>query len=249
MEAKALLFKYLGGVDAVPICLATRDADEIVRTVRLLAPSFAGINLEDIAQPKCFRILEALRAECPIPVWHDDQQGSAAVVLAGLINALKVIDKRLESARITLIGAGTANIAVQRLLVAAGARSETMIVCDRGGTLHRGRADIASSRDVRREKWRICTDTNARGVTGGISEARRAADVCIAFSQSGPGVIRPEWIRTMASSAIVFACANPGDLALGGAGRGRADRRDWPQRLSEPGKQLAVLSKYFPRGS
>jgi malate dehydrogenase (oxaloacetate-decarboxylating) len=209
MEGKALLFKYLGGVDAVPICLATRDADEIVRTVRLLAPSFAAINLEDIAQPKCFRILEALRAECPIPVWHDDQQGSAAVVLAGLINALKVVDKRLESARITLIGAGAANIAVQRLLVAAGARSETMVVCDREGILHRGRADIASSRDVFREKWRICTETNARAVTGKIDEALRAADVCIAFSQSGPGVIRPEWIKTMASSAIVFACANP----------------------------------------
>jgi malate dehydrogenase (oxaloacetate-decarboxylating) len=209
MEGKALLFKYLGGVDAVPICLDTRDAHEIVRTVRLLAPSFGGINLEDIAQPKCFRILDALGADCPIPVWHDDQQGTAAVVLAALLNALKLVGKTLPHVRVAMIGAGAANIATYRLLIRAGVAKEAVVVCDSKGTLHPGRRDIAAYMREYPEKWQLCMESNGGRIAGGIAEALRGADVCLAFSQSGPGIIEPDWIKAMAKSAIVFACANP----------------------------------------
>jgi malate dehydrogenase (oxaloacetate-decarboxylating) len=209
MEGKALLFKYLGGVDAVPICLDTKDPDEIVRTVRALAPAFGGINLEDISQPKCFRILDALRGSMPIPVWHDDQQGSATVLLAGLLSALRVVGKDLGQIRIAMIGTGAANIAVYKLLVASGVQPQAIVACDSKGTLHRGRRDIASGKADYPDKWRLCTETNRAGVVGAIAAALEGADVCIAFSQSGPGTIRPEWVRTMARDAIVFACANP----------------------------------------
>jgi malate dehydrogenase (oxaloacetate-decarboxylating) len=136
MEGKALLFKYLGGVDAVPLCLGTKDPDEFIRTVKLLEPTFGGINLEDIAQPKCFRILDALRKEMSIPVWHDDQQGTATVLLAGLLNALKVVGKALGQVKITMIGMGAANVATYRLLEAAGADPAAVIACDSKGVLH-----------------------------------------------------------------------------------------------------------------
>ena len=209
MEGKALLFKYLGGVDAVPVCIDTRDPQEIVRTVRLLAPTFGGINLEDIAQPKCFRILDALRADCPIPVWHDDQQGTAAVVLAALLNALKVVGKNLQQVRVAMIGAGAANVATYRLLTRAGLAKEAVVVCDSKGTLHPGRRDIAAYMREYPEKWQLCTESNGDRTAGGIAEALRGADVCLAFSRSGPGIIEPGWIKAMAKSAIVFACANP----------------------------------------
>jgi len=209
MEGKALLFKYLGGVDAIPLCLATEDEDEIVRTVRVLEPSFGGVNLEDIAQPKCFRVLDRLRAELPIPVWHDDQQGSATVVLAGLRNALEVVGKRLGSVRIAMIGMGAANVATYRLLKAAGVDPGAIVACDSKGILESGRCDIAERRETFREKWRVCEESNAEGVKGGIAEALRGADVCLAFSKSEPGLIKTEWVSTMAADAIVFACANP----------------------------------------
>jgi malate dehydrogenase (oxaloacetate-decarboxylating) len=209
MEGKALLFKYLGGVDAVPLCLGTKDVDELVRTVSILAPSFGGINLEDIAQPKCFEVLDRLRAELEIPVWHDDQQGTATVVLAGLTNALMVVGKSLSNVRIVLVGTGAANVAVYRLLLACGVAPEAIIACDRRGTLHTQRHDIEQRHEKFRDKWRICQQSNRERVTGGIAEALRGADVCLAFSASGPGIIRPEWIRQMAPGAIVFACANP----------------------------------------
>lgn len=209
MEGKALLFKYLGGVDAVPLCLGTTDPDELVRTVCILAPSFGGINLEDIAQPKCFGVLDRLRAELDIPVWHDDQQGTATVAIAGLTNALKVVGKLLSNARIALIGVGAANVAVYRLLRACGVSPVAIIACDRRGTLHPGRQDLQQRQDEFRNKWPICQESNGEHVTGGIAEALRGADVCLAFSASGPGVIRPEWVRQMAAGAIVFACANP----------------------------------------
>ena len=209
MEGKALLFKYLGGIDAMPVCLDTRDTQEIVRTVRLLAPAFGGINLEDIAQPKCFRVLDALRPDCRIPVWHDDQQGTAAVVLAALSNALKVVGKSLPQIRIAMIGAGAANVAAYRLLTLAGVAKEAVIVCDSKGTLHPGRRDIAASMREYPEKWQLCAESNGDRVVGGAAEALRGADVCLAFSRSGPGIIAPEWIKEMAKSAIVFACANP----------------------------------------
>lgn len=209
MEGKALLFKHLGGVDAVPLCLGTKDPDELVRAVEWLAPSFGAVNLEDIAQPKCFRVLAALRERLPIPVWHDDQQGTATVLLAGLTNALEIVGKRIDRVRIALIGTGAANVAVYRLLRARGVDPAGIVACDTRGTLHRGRADLEAARETFPDKWRLCAETNPDRVAGGIAEALRGTDACIAFSRSGPGVIEPAWIRAMASDAIVFACANP----------------------------------------
>ncbi len=238
MEGKALLFKYLGDVDAFPICLATQDPDELIRAVELLEPSFGGINLEDIAQPKCFRILERLRATMKIPVWHDDQQGSATALIAGLSNALKVMRKELSRVRIAMIGMGAANVSVYRLLKASGANPGAIVACDSKGALHRGRGDIDAEQHRFPEKWAVCRETNADGVTGGIADAMRGADVCIAFSRPGPDVIRPEWVRSMAREAIVFACANPTpeiwpeDAKAAGARIVATGRGDFPNQLN-----------------
>ncbi|MGI6317453.1 MAG: NAD(P)-dependent malic enzyme [Dethiobacteria bacterium] len=206
MEGKALLYKYLGGVDAFPLCLDTRDPDELINTVKLLQPTFGGINLEDIASPKCFYILDRLRQECHIPVWHDDQQGTACVTLAGLYNALKIVGKDLEKATIAVIGVGAANVATIRLLLAAGAAAENIIACDSKGILHQGRDDIGEKHF---EKLRIIRMTNAGQRSGGIPQAMEKADVAIALSRPGPGTIKKEWVSLMAKDAIVFACANP----------------------------------------
>ncbi|HEU4427440.1 MAG TPA: malate dehydrogenase, partial [Myxococcota bacterium] len=208
MEGKALLFKVLGGVDATPLCLATTDADELVRAVEMLAPSFGGVNLEDIAQPKCFDVLGRLRGALDIPVWHDDQEGTATVVLAGLQASLELVGKRLGALKLALIGCGAANTASYRLLVTAGADPRGIVVCDRKGTLHAQREDEPELRARFPNKWRMCEETNGERVVGGIREALRGADACIAFSASGPNVIRPEWVKEMAPDAIVFACAN-----------------------------------------
>src|SRR5512138_1710593 len=155
MEGKALLFKYLGGVDAVPICIGTQDEQEIIRTVKALEPSFGGINLEDISQPKCFRVLDRLRAQMSIPVWHDDQQGSATALLAGLINAVKVTGKSLKSVKVAMIGMGAVNVSTYRLLKAAGLDPAGIIACDSKGTLHKGRHDIEEKQIEFDDKWRI----------------------------------------------------------------------------------------------
>ena len=207
MEGKALLFKYLGGVDAVPICLGTKDPDEIVRTVKLLEPSFGGINLEDISQPKCFRILDALRKSMAIPVWHDDQQGSATVLLAGLLNAVKVVGKDIRRIRIAMIGMGAANVSTYRLLKVFGVDLGGIVACDSKATLHKGRRDLEAQQETFPDKWRVCQETNAQSVTGGVADAMRGADVLIAFS--APNIVRPEWVKAMARDAVVFACANP----------------------------------------
>jgi malate dehydrogenase (oxaloacetate-decarboxylating) len=209
MEGKALLYKYLGGVDAVPIVLATRDPDELIRTVLLLQPSFGGINLEDIAQPKCFRILEELRKEASIPVWHDDQQGTATVTLAGLLNALKVTGRSLAAARVVFVGSGAANVACARLAFGRGADPARCLVVDSKGILGRHREDIEKRKAEFIEKWRLCEATNAEGRRGGIAEALEGADVLISLARPGPGVIRPEWVARMNPQAVVFACANP----------------------------------------
>ncbi len=211
MEGKALLFKYLGGVDAVPICLDTKDPDEIIRTVKLLQPSFGGINLEDISNPKCFYILDTLRKdkEMKIPVWHDDQQGTAAVTLAGLVNALKVVGKEKEKVNLTMIGVGAANIAISRVLFAAGFKPENTIFVDSKGILHTGRADLEAKQAENPYKWDLCQRTNPEKRNGDIAEALRGADICISLSKSGPGTIEPEWVKGMAKDAILFACANP----------------------------------------
>jgi len=209
MEGKALLFKYLGGVDAVPVCLYTKDPDEIIQAVKWLQPSFGGINLEDIANPKCFYILDTLRKECEIPVWHDDQQGTAAVTVAGLVNALKVVGKKKETATITLIGVGAANVAIARLLFADGFKPENTIFVDSKGILHSGRSDLEQKQKENPYKWDLCQRTNPEKKTGDIAEALKGADVCISLSKSGPDVIKPEWIKAMAKDSIVFVCANP----------------------------------------
>lgn len=238
MEGKALLFKYLGGVDAVPICLGTSEPDELVQAVKWLQPSFGGINLEDIAQPKCFDVLDRLQAELDILVWHDDQQGTAMVLLAGLLNALKVVGKRLDRVRIGMIGAGAANIATYRLLRASGVPPAAVIMCDTQGTLHKGRSDIERRQAVFKAKWSICSETNPDGVVGGIGETLRGADVCIAFSRPGPGVISPEAVKGMARDAIVFACANPTpeiwpwDAAAAGARIVATGRSDFPNQVN-----------------
>jgi malate dehydrogenase (oxaloacetate-decarboxylating) len=211
MEGKALLFKYLGGIDAVPLCLDTQDADDIIRTVKLIQPSFGGINLEDISQPKCFRVLDELRSdpEVTIPVWHDDQQGTATVILAGVINSLKIVGKRIEDVQVAMIGAGAATVATLRLLLASGLPFGNVVVCDSKGILHAGRTDLAQRRDQFVQKWRICRDSNVSGRQGGPAEAMRGADLCIALSRPGPGTILPEWVAGMAEDAIIFPCANP----------------------------------------
>lgn len=205
MEGKAMLFKYLGGVDCVPICLDTKGPDKIIETVRLIAPSFGGINLEDISNPKCFDILDELRRDCKIPVWHDDQQGTATVEVAGAINAMKLVGKKLEEAHITVIGAGAASIAIARLLLATGFKPENMCMCDSKGILNQARSDVEGFR----QKWEICEKTNGAGKTGGMKEAMEGADIVIAASKAGPGTIPPEYIDGMADDPVVFATANP----------------------------------------
>jgi malate dehydrogenase (oxaloacetate-decarboxylating) len=211
MEGKALLFKYLGGVDAVAVCLKTKSADDIINTVRLIQPSFGGINLEDISQPKCFRVLDTLRAdpEVTIPVWHDDQQGTACVIVAGLLNALRIVGKSLDQVKIATVGSGAATIATLRLLLAAGATAGNLRICDSKGLLGPWREDVELVKDEYVDKWRLCGITNATGIQGGIPEAMKGADVVIALSKPEPGTIQKDWVASMAKESIVFVMANP----------------------------------------
>jgi len=209
MEGKALLFKYLGGVDAVPICLDTKDPDDIIQAVKWLQPSFGGINLEDISNPKCFRILDTLRREMEIPVWHDDQQGTASVTLAGLINALKIVGKKKEEVKLTINGIGAANVAILRVLFADGFKPENTIIVDSKSILHTGRTDLEQKQKENPYKWDLCQRTNPEKRSGGLAEALKGADVCISLSKSGPDIIKAEWIKGMANDSIIFACANP----------------------------------------
>jgi len=206
MEGKALLFKYLGGVDAVPICLGTKDPEKIIETVKILQPAFGGINLEDIAKPKCFEILDRLRKECDIPVWHDDQQGTAAVTVAGMINALAIVKKKPEKIRLVLVGSGAANIAIARLLLQSGIDTKNLVMVDSKGTLGPWRKELKTQEPI---KWQYCETTNAEGIKGGIAEALDGADAVVALSKSGPDTIKKEWIAKMRDDAIVFTCANP----------------------------------------
>jgi malate dehydrogenase (oxaloacetate-decarboxylating) len=209
MEGKALLFKYLGGVDAVAICLDTKDPEEIIKTVKYLQPSFGGINLEDISNPKCFYILDTLRKQCRIPVWHDDQQGTAAITLAGIVNALKVVGKDKKKVKVTMVGVGAANVAIIRLLIADGFKAENMILVDSTGILSSKRKDLEDKQQENPYKWDLAKRTNAENRAGGIAEALVGADVVISLSKSGPDTIKPEWIKKMAKNGIGFFCANP----------------------------------------
>jgi malate dehydrogenase (oxaloacetate-decarboxylating) len=199
MEGKAILFKEFGDIDAWPVCLAPTDPDEIVGIVAALAPVFGGINLEDISAPRCFEIEARLRAELDIPIFHDDQHGTAIVVLAALVNALRVVDKRLEEAKIVLTGAGAAGAATARMLLAAGAGE--VVSCDRRGILCPGRTGLDSV------KTALAEQTNPRRLRGSADEALAGADVYIGLS--GPGAVTVDGVRSMADDAIVFAMANP----------------------------------------
>ncbi len=209
MEGKALLYKYLGGVDAFPLCLDTNEPEEIIQAVKWLQPTFGGINLEDISHPKCFHILDTLRKEMEIPVWHDDQQGTACVTVAGLLNAVKIVGKKMGDIKISLIGAGAANIAIARLITKAGVKPENIIAVDSKGILHKDRGDRETLKTKYKEKWHICETTNPKSVKGDIKESMAGADVVISASKPGPGVIKKEWIEGMADDSIVFAEANP----------------------------------------
>jgi malate dehydrogenase (oxaloacetate-decarboxylating) len=227
MEGKAALFKEFAGIDAFPICLATRDPDEIVRTVEALAPVFGGVNLEDIGSPRCFEIERQLRERLDIPVFHDDQHGTAIVVLAGLLNALRVVDKTLAEVRIVITGIGAAGISVTKMLLAAGASD--VVGCDVHGVVA---LDYPGLDDVKREYAKL---TNPRAVTGTANDALEGADVFIGVS--APGAVTADAIRTMAPDAIVFAMANPnpevlpeeieGDVAVIATGRS-----DYPNQIN-----------------
>lgn len=200
MEGKALLFKAFAGVDAVPICLDTTDVDKIVETVKLLAPTFGGINLEDIAAPHCFAVEERLKEELDIPVFHDDQHGTAIVTLAGLINALKVVGKRMDEIRVVANGAGAAGIAIIKLLLRMGVKD--VIMCDTKGALYEGRPY-----GMNEMKEEIAKVTNRSQVQGDLAEALKGADVFIGVSAAG--AVTPDMVRSMNKDAIIFAMANP----------------------------------------
>ena len=202
MEGKCVLFKAFGDVDAIPLCIRTHDVDEIVRTVSLLAGSFGGINLEDIAAPRCFEIEKKLKECCDIPIFHDDQHGTAVITLAGLMNALKVVGKKIEDVKIVTSGAGAAGIAIIRLLMAMGLKN--VIMTDRKGAIYEGREGL---NPVKKEMAAI---TNFGHEAGTLADVIKGADVFIGVS--APGTLTQDMVRSMAKDPIIFACANPGDL-------------------------------------
>ena len=209
MEGKALLFRYLGGVNAFPLPIRVDSAREFIETVERLAPSFGGINLEDIASPKCFEILEELSRRLPIPVWHDDQLGTAAATAAGYLNALELTGRTLGKVDTVLLGAGAANIATARLLIAMGHDPHRLALVDREGVLHAERRDVDSLSVRNPWKYRLALQTDGGGKKGTLADALEGADALLAASTPDPGAVKPEEIRSMAPRAIVFALANP----------------------------------------
>ncbi len=213
MEGKAFLMKYLGGIDATALCVDSRnekgehDPDKIIDFVKMVQPSFGAVNLEDISQPNCYKVLDTLREVCDIPVWHDDAQGTACVTLAGLINALKIAEKEMSKVKIVMLGAGASNATIARIIITAGGNPENMIIFDSKGSLNKDRGDLEADKRFYR-KWELCQQTNPKKVND-FGEAMKDADVLIALSRPGPGVVKPEWVSSMADKSIVFACANP----------------------------------------
>ncbi len=213
MEGKAFLMKYLGGIDAIALCInsfnerGVHDPDKIIHFVRMLEPSVGAVNLEDISQPQCYKVLDTLREVCEIPVWHDDAQGTGCVTLAGLINALKIVEKDIDKVKIVLYGAGASNTTIARLIIKAGGNPERIILFDTKGALHKDRIDIKEDPAFYR-KWELCEQTNPDKIKD-IDEAMKDANVLIAMSKPGPNTVKKEWIAKMAKKAIVFACANP----------------------------------------
>ena len=228
MEGKAALFKAYGGIDAIPLCVRSKDVDEIVRTVELLAGSFGGVNLEDISAPRCFEVERRLKEVCDIPIFHDDQHGTATVVLAGLTNALRVVGKRLEDVRVVTCGAGSAGVAITRLLMAKGLQN--VIMCDRRGILCEGDEGL---NPAKQEMARL---TNREHLRGTLADAVRGADVFIGVS--APGLLTPDMVRSMAPDPIIFACANPtpeifpDDALDAGAAVVSTGRSDYPNQVN-----------------
>ena len=229
MEGKCVLFKAFGGVDAIPLCVRSHDVDEIVNTVALLAGSFGGVNLEDIAAPRCFEIERKLKERCDIPIFHDDQHGTAVITLAGLTNALKVVGKKLEDVKIVLNGAGAAAIAITKLLLSAGAKDVTL--CDRKGAIYAGRAE-----GMNPVKEEIAQVTNPAKRAGSLADVLAGADVFIGVS--APGAVTTDMVKTMAKDAVIFACANPtpeifpDDAKAGGAAVVATGRSDYPNQIN-----------------
>ena len=229
MEGKCVLFKAFGGVDAIPLCVRSQNVDDIVNTVALLAGSFGGVNLEDISAPRCFEIEEKLKARCDIPIFHDDQHGTAVITLAGLTNALKVVNKRPEEVHIVINGAGAAAVSITKLLLSAGFQDITL--CDRRGAIYEGRAD-----GMNWIKEEIARKTNRSKRSGMLADVLAGADVFIGVS--APGVVTTDMVRTMARDAILFACANPtpeifpDDAKAGGAAVVATGRSDYPNQIN-----------------
>ncbi|MFX1392194.1 MAG: NADP-dependent malic enzyme [Promethearchaeota archaeon] len=238
MEGKALLFKYLGGVDAFPLSIGPNlTAEKIIDFVKLIQPTFGGINLEDIESPKCFTVLKQLQndPEVSIPVWHDDQQGTACVTLAGLINSLRIVNKKKEEVKIVFNGIGASNFAISRLLKEDGFNINNSIFVDSNGILHKGRSDLQDPADY---KYNIAQTSNPEELQGDCGVALEGADVLISLSVPGPGIIKKEWISKMADDAIVFVCANPipeifpWDAKEAGARIVATGRSDFPNQVN-----------------
>ena len=229
MEGKAVLFKAFGNVDAFPICLATKDTEEIIETVKRIAPVFGGINLEDISAPRCFEIEKKLKEKCDIPIFHDDQHGTAVITLAGLINALKVVGKKMDEVKVVMNGAGAAAIAICKLLIANGLKDVTL--CDRKGAIYEGRQE-----GMNPVKEEIAKATNLEKRTGSLADMLVGADVFIGVS--APGAVTAEMVKTMKENAIIFACANPTpeifpeEAREGGAAVIATGRSDFPNQIN-----------------
>lgn len=242
MEGKAMLMKYLGGCDAIALCVNNRDkngkpdADKLIEFVKMLEPSVGAVNLEDISQPNCYRVLDELREACGIPVWHDDAQGTACVTLAGLINALKLVNKRIENVKAVLFGAGASNTTIASFLMQSGLDPANLIMFDSRGALHPGRQDIASDAS-KYKQWALASISNP-GRVEDMDTAMRGADVLIALSTPGPDTVKPQWISKMADKAIVFTCANPVpeiypyDAKAAGAYIVATGRGDFPNQIN-----------------
>ncbi|QUO21120.1 NAD-dependent malic enzyme [Clostridiaceae bacterium Marseille-Q4143] len=229
MEGKCVLFKAFGDVDAFPLCIKSHDVDEIVNTIYLISGSFAGVNLEDISAPRCFEIEKKLKEKCDIPIFHDDQHGTAIITLAGLTNALKLVGKKKEEVKVVVNGAGAAAISITRLLLTAGVKNVTL--CDRKGAIYEGRAE--GMNPVKEEMAKV---TNLEKKSGSLADMLVGADVFIGVS--APGMVTPEMVKTMNKDAIIFACANPtpeifpDDAKAGGARVIATGRSDFPNQIN-----------------
>ncbi len=229
MEGKCVLFKEFAGVDAFPLCIKSKDVDEIVDTIYRISGSFGGVNLEDISAPRCFEIEKKLKEKCDIPIFHDDQHGTAIISLAGLMNALKVVGKKLEELKVVMSGAGAASIAISKLLISAGVKN--IILCDRRGAIYKGRKE--GMNPVKEEMAEI---SNPEGIAGSLADAMEGADVFIGVS--APGLVTQDMVRSMNRDAIVFACANPvpeifpDEAKAAGAAVVATGRSDFPNQIN-----------------